>query len=489
MMAAICKSILVLSVLLYQYTVLSGQILRKDAFRLDVPAQPGLTSNSINDVLVYSDTLWLGNSGGLSRTTDNGLSFESFTRQHGLGKGGVSGLAVSGEVVWVATGFDTITEFGSFQAGGGLAYSTDDGLNWTFVPQPVQVLGTTVNNITFDIALRGDEVWITSFAGSLQRSKDFGNTWEIIPPDSFVFDVNAISLNHRAFSVITVDSNLWVGTAEGINRSTDGGSTWTNFSHQNQPQPVSGNFVVGLARQKYNNRDVIWAATRETTSESQDTTEFRGVSWSEDQGLNWRTALEGETAFNIAFDDSVVYVATERGLFKSIDDGQNWALFPPMRQETDGRQVLTNEVFDAGVSANHTLWAGTGDGLAKTADNGRTWNIVQVFSPAGKNGEPRTYAYPNPFSPNVHNTVDGQGHVRFQYNTIANTQVTLRIFDFSMRLVSTIVAGKPRAANGDFYEIWNGLDRYGETVANGVYFYELVLTGDGSYWGKVIVLN
>jgi ligand-binding sensor domain-containing protein len=440
-------------------------------------------------VHVHRESVWLGTGNGLSRTRDEGQTFESFTREHGLGKGGVSGLAVSDNIIWVATGFDTITEFGSFQAGGGLAYSLDDGVSWLTVPQPIEPVGTNVNNITFDIALRGDEVWITSFAGSLQRSSDRGQSWELIPPDSFLFDVGRISLNHRAFAVIVIDSVLWVGTAEGINRSTDGGETWTQFTHRNQEEPISGNFVVGFGYQKYANNEILWAATRETTSETNDTTEFRGVSWTGDQGFSWKTALRGANCHNIAFDDSIVYVASDFGLFKSDDGGETWALFSDISNPDNSRRIYGDAAFDAGVTESGNLMIGTENGLAITNSNGRFWTIQQVFSETGQDGEGRTYAYPNPFSPGVHNRLGGVGHVRFQYNTINDTEVTLKVYDFSMRLVATVAEGQFRLGNGDFYEVWDGLDGYGERVANGVYFYELTLSGDGKYWGKLVVMN
>ena len=470
---------------LLNYAPASGQILFSDAFRLTPLTGPGPVSNSITDVKVFDDTVWLGTGRGLSRTRDDGLTFESFTDEDGLGRGGVSGLAISDEVIWVATGFDTITEFGTFQAGGGLAYSLDDGQSWTHVPQPGV---TNVQNITFDIALRGDEVWITSFAGGLRKSTDLGETWEIVTPDSFIFDPVA-NLNHRLFSVLVVDSVIWAGSAGGINRSTDGGLTWTNFNHQNQPNPISGNFVVAIGHQAYAGREFIWAATRETTVESGDTTEFRGVSWSEDQGFNWRTALRGVTVHNFAFDDSVVYAAAQDGLYKSIDGGETWARFPPIVDPGGTRRILSDEVFSAGVSAGHTLWVGTRDGLGRTRDNGATWQVFQAFEPTGKAGQPRTYAYPNPFSPNLHNTLGGRGHVRIQYNTVSATEVTLRIYDYAMQLVRTVVQNAPRPGNSDLYEIWDGTDERNRQVDNGVYFYRLDLKGDGTFWGKIMVLN
>ncbi len=464
---------------------LPGQNAFTRTFRLDEESQPGPVSNTITDIEVFGETIWLGTGAGLSRTRDEGLSFESFTAENGLGRGGVSGLAIAEDIIWVATGFDTITDFGTFQAGGGLAYSLDDGRTWTHVPQPGV---TNVQNITFDIALRGEEVWITSFAGGLRKSTDLGMTWEIVTPDSFIFDPVA-NLNHRLFSVIAVDGVLWAGSAGGINRSTDGGVTWTNFNHQNQENAISGNFVVAIGHQSHGHRELIWAATRETTVESGDTTEFRGVSFTDDNGFNWRTALRGKTVHNFAFDDSVAYVAAEDGIYKSIDEGATWARFPPIVNPSGTRRVLSDEAFSVGVSAGHTLWVGTRNGLARTRNNGLTWEVFQTFEPTGGQGAPRTYAYPNPFSPSLHNTVNGIGHVRIQYNTTAPTQVTLKIYDYAMELVRTVVQDAARPGNADLYEIWDGTDERRRQVDNGVYFYRLEIKGEGTFWGKVIVLN
>ena len=457
------------------------------SFQYESQGDSGLVSNSVTDVVVLDNAVWFGTGGGISRTRDNGLSFESFGVEQGIGKGGVAALAVSDEIIWVATGFDSITVVGEQQTGGGLAYSMDDGLGWNFVPQPGS---TPVSNITFDIALRNDEVWITSFAGGLRKSTDLGQSWEIVTPDSFLFDVVG-RLNHRAFSVISVDGVLWVGTAGGINRSTDGGVVWTNFSHQNQAEPISGNFVVVLKNQKFGNKNIIWAATRETTVESGDETEFRGVSWTEDFGFTWRTSLAGETVHNFATYDSVIYAASDRGLFISIDEGGSWALFPSIANADGTRRILSEKAFAAAISPGPTLWVGTGNGIGKTVNNGLTWEVFQTQDPEAplQKDTPRTYAYPNPFSPSVHNQFDGGGNVRFQYNTINETNATLKIYDFGMRHVATVAENTPRPANGDFYEIWDGLNSKGIQVANGVYFYRLELDGDGTYWGKLIVLN
>ncbi len=106
-----------------------------------------------------------------------------------------------------------------------------------------------------------------------------GATWErvvlppdnldsIAPTDTLNFTLQPVAgafgdeswLNHRVFSVLGVgDSTLYVGTAGGINKSTDNGISWQKFSHTNQTNPISGNFVVGLGYNEVDNS--IWAAT------------------------------------------------------------------------------------------------------------------------------------------------------------------------------------------------------------------------------------
>jgi photosystem II stability/assembly factor-like uncharacterized protein len=361
-----------------------------------------------------------------------------------------------------------------------MSYSIDDGKTWTHVPQ----FGPTpVQNVTYDIAVRANQVWATNFGGGLQRSTDRGKTWTVVPPDTFLFDPLG-NLNHRAFSVINADGVLWHGSAGGINKSLDGGRTWTNFSHQNQARPVSGNFVVAIGQQKWRGREYIWAAT----VNAEDPKEKKAVSITEDGGYSWRVALEDEFAHNFGFEDSVAYVVTDNGLFKSNDFGRTWAKFAPVIDAAKGEQFLTTEYFAVAASQSR-VWTGGSDGVAFTNDAGRNWNILRGSKKAGDNGAPRTYAYPNPFSPFRHNQFRDDGHVRFQYQTTRPTKVTVKIFDFAMELVAEVVSQKERPFAGQFAEVWNGRNRRGEVVANGVYFYRLDLEGEGVFWGKVMVLD
>ncbi len=473
----------ILLVVFFFSTVAGAQILSKTGWKLGPAApSPFIAGNSVTDILVNGETVYLAGSGGLSRTTDGGQTWEVFRHKDGLGRGDVSALAIYGNTIWVATGFDTLTkDAGQLSAGGGLSYSSDGGKTWTHVPQPG---ATPVQNITYDIAIQDSTVWIASYGGGLRKSSDWGQSWTPVAPDSFSFDTYA-HLNHRAFSVISTGNVLWVGTAGGINRSGDGGKTWVNFNHQNQEHSISGNFVVALAHQEWNGRTIIWAATWPAV----DSTEFRAVSWTDDEGYTWHTTLAGQAAHNFAFDDSVVYVATDSGLFKSVDGGQTWAHYPPIVDSQTGVPILTSEVYAAGISPGPVVWIGTGDGLACTQDNGRTWTVFRKYAALQGRAEDKTYAYPNPFSPFRQNVLNGVGHVRLHYALTKPATISVEIFDFSMDPVRSLVSGKVRASAGEFDEIWDGTNDFGTPVANGVYFYRIERSGQKPLWGKILILN
>ena len=226
-------------------------------------------------------------------------------------------------------------------------------------------------------------------------------------------------------------------------------------------------------------------------STTEDSTEFRAVSVSSDSGNSWNVILKGEFAHNFAFSnsDSIAYVAAENGVFKVFDVlNDSTEKLPSIFDAISQERVLTEDILSVGVLGD-TLFLGSGDGLAFTSDDGISWRVRRGSVPAGSNGEPRTYAYPNPFSPFRHNRLGGDGNVRFQYNTTKATNVTIKVFDFAMELVAEVVTNKSQSGAGNFSEIWDGRNSRGDLVANGVYFYRVELDGDGVFWGKVIVLD
>ena len=458
-----------------------------------------LLSNAIIDMRIHEDFdgVFLATGKGLSRFQysldfqgpDNYLFpdslWTSYTSADGLGKGGLSAIDIENSMIWTATAFDTTTELGRFTAGGGLAWTADPDTGWAWIPQPIDAEGdsnvfsptmTNVQNITYDIAITDTTVWTASFGGGLRKYSLLTEEWLNVPPDDTPFDALQ-NLNHRAFSVITADTFLFVGTAGGINRSSDGGDTWVNYNFSGDS--ISGNFVTALGYQHTSDKDIVWAATWPTGGE-----QYHSVSKTENWGLTWTVCedLNGQFAHNFAFDDSIAYAATDDGLWKSIDYGDNWYWIPPPEGINFGYSIIEPEVYAAGVDDTQ-LWVGTGDGLASTPDYGNNWFVYRAFVPTGQNGEPATYSYPTPYSPARWDAV------RLQYNLTAPSYITIKVYDFAMDYVVTVCNAKYRGSSGDYHEIWDGTSARGEIVANGVYFYKLVKSGQGTAWGKIVILD
>ncbi len=476
-------------------------------------------SNSVSDIFVERDTVWFGTDKGLSQTIDGGMTFRNFAGISPFDANGISAIAMNDRIIWVSTATSFTQDNQSIPQGNGLDYSTDRGISWTHVPQPVDVglvdtiqyginriktlaITTTANNIVYDLAVTNSAVWSANFAGMLRKSTDNGTTWQrvILPPDAGAdsiapndtldFDLSPSSgrsglrqnLNHRVFSVFASnDSTIWVGTAGGINKSTDGGISWVKFSHQNQAQPISGNFVVAINEMHVGGNRIVWAAT--VNAEGAD--EQRGISFSVDGGATWKTALLGEFAHNVSFKDTIVYVATDEGVFRSSDFGNSWIRSGTVSDPASSQQFRASAIYAVG-SEGDTIWVGGPDGIAYTLDSigstfGSNWKIFRTYVPVGIG--PATYSYPLPFSPN-------QEVVRIHYGLQGQSApVTIRIFDFAMQPVRTLLRNAFRPSSMEQDEIWNGNDDQGRRVTNGVYFYRIEIANRTPVWGKIMVIQ
>ncbi len=478
-------------------------------------------SNSITDIVCVGDTVILGTGRGLSISFNRGESWINFYKHPDFGTESISALAYKNGYIWVATAHSVFRDNQTLPEGSGLRYSSDGGKTWKKIDQPVDhkdstkvryginilnalPITTTINNITYDIGITSREIWIASFAGGLRKSSDLGKTWErvVIPPDNldsikptetYNFDLSPVSggygfqsnLNHRVFSIyVQNDSTIWVGTAGGINKTTDGGKSWVKYNKQNQTNHISGNFVVAIGGMKISMNDYIFAATWK----AEDLTEEYGISITSDGGNNWSISNKGERIHNFGFLSPFAYAAGSNGLFRSADLGQSWIKAPEIVDSLTNQKLWTNTFYSVNTQGN-TIWAGSNDGLAKTIETGfpwsAAWRVYQAFVPVKRKTE--AYAYPNPVDPE--NDI-----LRIKYTTEGRDErVTIRIYDFGMNLVKTLIQNAPRSGLIDERiqqtQIWDGKDEFGNYVANGVYFFAIEIGNNEPVFGKIIVMR
>lgn len=527
-----------------------------------------ILDTTYSDTTVYNYTTyydstyltWFGTGQGLAlhdghnvyafQTTSESMENASMTNI--LPTGGIPAIAVAGDTMM---GVAFSGDDGTVQMGYGITITTDaqdtNGIEWKYYSQPVDentdTLESILNqndwkfrqlpvtvpqlNVTYDMSILGDYVYVTSWAGGLRRLDNNTGVWENIPLP--LDDSTSLSLceesaydstthivkdyylnprdpgdggnhNHKAFSVLTyvdttyghVDTTIWVGTADGINRGilihqsgVNGPSSCIEWEHYSYPDDgLSGNFVVGLARQMWNGQQTIWAATVNAS----DPGENRGLSYTRDDGTMWQTTLLGKRVYNVIAKDSLVLAATSSGLWKSLD-GENWAKFP-IAMDTmfmSQGQILTEKVYTASLDERDTIpriWIGTSDGVALSSDmHGSNWTIFQAEFDSTE-----IYAYPNPFSPLSHNLLENDGYVRFHTGRVAEgKKIKLEIYNFAME--------KVHATTFDFNTYqgaikWNGRGQNDKRVSNGVYFAHLNFTRLNSsspenFWTKFIVVK
>ncbi|HCF58915.1 MAG TPA: hypothetical protein DFS52_13100, partial [Myxococcales bacterium] len=344
-------------------------------------------TNFARRVQVEGNDLWVGTSGGLLHSSDNGTTWSVLTSNDGLSGDSVSALLVFGHAVYV----------GSSQ---GLSYSTDRGASWATLtaadglagdnikvvrrapdgslwvgtssgvshgsPQSGWVNYTSANGLVHDdvvdVAIGPNgSIWlahdsVTRVTG-LSVSSDNGQTWTN----------PSLPRPRNPVKALFFDSSnvLWVSTwVDGLFRSPDLGATWT------QIKPLvygttSGSFVSSFY--EYPN-GTLWIGTQGSGPS--------GVSITTDSGTTWikRNNLNNLLALSLDGDSSGrVFVTTWGGGLSWTDDqGATWASMPTQLG------IPENQVTAVSRGPSGTIWIGTVQAFASyTADGGNTWTNVQ----------------------------------------------------------------------------------------------------------------
>ncbi len=508
-------------------------------------------SNSVSQIVAADSILWAGTGKGVMKSATFGASWENFYSEKAFANEGIFALAVNGDTIWASTGYDKdVGGDQTIQTGSGYAFSIDGGITWKHVNQPLDTciqlpssdgrrickkdilkpyginsgttttaVTTTVANVSYDIALGPGTVWVASWSSGLRKSTNNGSTWETVllpldnlnslrptdtlwsfhPSDTLradtlfpFFDV-VLNDNLKAFAVHVSDNGqtIWCGTAGGVNKSTDGGVSWEKFYNNNsQATRILSNWVYRIGEQHFQGKQRIWTTNWKKEPPSYyDLPQEYGVSYTDDDGRTWKNLLQGIKPFNFAFKDSIAYITTENGLYRTADGGLSFTNVSNIVDPVSHQIITTTQFISVGVIGD-TVFVGTDAGIASTVDNGTipfgsSWKIYRAYQAVGSS--PTTYAYPNPFSPDLE-------LVRIHYGSKASSasstrNVSIEIFDFGMNHVRTLVNNAQRSASLEYDELWDGRNDDGRQVANGVYFYRIKVDSDDPTYGKILVLQ
>ena len=321
----------------------AGFFLSDDGGRTWKNSSRGLSSRLLSCLAAptgASGTLFVGTGdAGLYASHDGGRSWRR-----------IGGESLGSRVMAVSATADGRTVYAGTQEAG-LSISRDGGDTWKAVSLPFGA-EPIVTGIAIDPA---DErrLAITVTGGGVGLSTDEGQSWAVSRTGSLSSDCSAVQfLAHGSSGLVT-------GTQSGALFFSQDGLDWQ------QTCQVQGNGdIFGLVQ----SGGALLAATSQGVLASHD-----GRAWSaSSQGI---TNLTLHGLVSSPTHASMLFMATDQGVFHSQDAGVSW------RNCSEPRQILSILAMQDG----HTILAGTSDGVVlRSADGGDHWASVSRGIPGVK---------------------------------------------------------------------------------------------------------
>src|SRR5262249_39142445 len=231
--------------------------------------------------------------------------------------------------------------------GGHALYRTTDG-GETWVGSPSSLHASVV--ITFAVDSATSVVYAGTQSDGVFTSRDRGATW-----------TPTAALRAAAVNAIAVapDGTVYVGSSAGLYRSSDGGTSWIDLQlsftvFALAVDPASGSLYVSGGG-PFSSAFLMSA----------------------DGGQTWNGTGLAEAATSIAFSQSVLYVGSNRGVFKRVAGG-------PLQATTGSAgHAVVQSVLSISVNPNdaNQLYVGTaGNGLFYSTNGGTSWSSVSTFA-------------------------------------------------------------------------------------------------------------
>lgn len=335
------------------------------------------------------DTLWIGAAGGgVWKSTDGGATWrESWKRAAPLQIGSLAIDPQDPQVLWCGTGEANMSA--DSYPGDGLYRSANGGKSWKRVASSANFtvpsrIGTVAvdpfdSKHVFAGGIGYGRLSAGSDSGGLVESRDGGATWARLKPaggtywcHSIVFDPKK---QGRVFASITTQ-----GSASGIYRSDNGGTTWRHLTQGLPPSDQMGRTTLALAP---SSTSTLYAFAADELSDNADL--LLGVFKSTDGGTSW-TNVAGNHFANerqIGYGNAIAVHPTDPNhvicggvdLHLTRDGGKTWKRVTRWDADrgTPGYAHADHHILLMPAAAPGRVYSANDGGMDASADGGLTW--------------------------------------------------------------------------------------------------------------------
>lgn len=418
-----CKmKLLIVSVLLVLFTsntFINSQPIddqRGDGFWTQVSSMRMEQILWINDTLYAARGVMYQSNGGVYRSTDGGVNWDTLYSTSDFISGGLR--------LFIHPNNHKIL----FLIYGSLYKSTNGGQSWNYVfgaNGPLVRLAINPKN--------PDIMYVTKTIpfGTVYKTTNGGASW---------FTCGNGLINELYFQAGPIDINpeypdtVLLGTNTGLYCTTNGGNSWDSTSVKGFIPGI--NFHPKLPNIAFASSTYDWTTYKTTNS-----------------GLTWYKTVGSDGEFNrrMVFDNAYLNIIYNTENLKSIDTGNTWFKLDSINNSWNDIDI-NNSLFPTLFATSGTYGLHIYNDFTSALDE--VVHNNQIFA---------LHAYPNPFNSSTN----------IQFSIPESQEITLKVFDILGREVKTLTQDK-YFLPGSYKNYWNGTNEEGNSVSSGIYICQII---------------